>query len=616
MKLSSIIFLCTRAVITAILTLLFVVSCTKSITTVSKSTSNHGSAYQNEMKLQQLIAQYENFHLQASPFHRQEAGGSNAKLPDLSASRLLANHQQRLVIYQELETVESENLSQQSQINLSVLSYSLKNQLDSYLNKEHYMPLTAESGFHVWITNITKKIDFKTEQDYQDYLERLSALPKYFSQQIAWMTLGIEEGITQPKVVLKGFEQSIEAYIKEDVNESVYYQPMIKMSNFIKPKSQQYFQVQAKKLLQEKVMPAYKNYYDFMVNQYQINARETIAANSLPNGNAYYKNRVAHYTTLSMTPEQVHQQGLKEVARIKAEMELIIKQVNFEGSFSDFVEFLRTDSQFYAKSPNELLKEAAFIAKKMDAKLPALFKKLPRTPYGVMAVPESIAPKYTTGRYAGASRDDQAGNYWVNTYRLDRRPLYVLTALTLHEAVPGHHLQISLAKEMTEVPKFRNRTYISAFGEGWGLYSEYLGIEAGMYEDPYHNFGRLTYEMWRACRLVVDTGMHSMGWSRQESMDYLANNTALSLHNVKTEIDRYISWPGQALSYKIGELTIKRLRNKAEQALGQAFDLRDFHDEVLRNGSMPLFMLEQIIEQYILKQKNSLGYKASQRIMT
>jgi uncharacterized protein (DUF885 family) len=447
-------------------------------------------------------------------------------------------------------------------------------------------------------------------------LERLSALPEYFSQQISWMKIGIKEGITQPKVVLDGFEKTIAAYIKEDVSQSIYYKPMMNMSSFVSAEQQGKLQLQAQKLLIEKIMPAYKNYYDFMVNEYQVKARDTIAANQLPNGEAYYQNRVAHYTTLSMTPEQVHQKGLNEVSRIKAEMNLIIKQVGFKGSFSEFVEFLRIDSQFYAKTPSDLLKEASFIAKKMDAKLPSLFKTLPRAPYGVVAVPANIAPKYTTGRYSGASRDDQAGNYWVNTYRLDRRPLYVLTALTLHEAVPGHHLQISLAKEMTQVPKFRNRTYISAFGEGWGLYSEYLGLEAGMYDDPYHDFGRLTYEMWRACRLVVDTGMHNMGWSRQQSMDYLADNTALSLHNVKTEIDRYISWPGQALSYKIGELAIKRLRAKAEKSLGQAFNLREFHDQVLKNGSMPLSMLEKIIDQYIIDQKNTLGYKASQKIIS
>ena len=346
-------------------------------------------------------------------------------------------------------------------------------------------------------------------------------------------------------------------------------------------------------------MPAYQAYYDFMVNEYQLNARSNIAASSLPDGEVFYQNRLEHYTTLSISAEEIHQRGIEEVKRIRSEMDVIIKKLEFKGSFREFIEFLRTEPSFYAKTAPELLKEASFIAKKMDAKLPSLFKTLPRSPYGVMAVPANIAPKYTTGRYAGSTRDDQPGNYWVNTYRLDRRPLYVLSALTLHEAVPGHHLQISLAKEMKNVAPFRKRTYISAFGEGWGLYAEYLGIEAGIYEDNYHNFGRLTYEMWRACRLVVDTGIHSLGWSRSKAIMFLADNTALSLHNVETEIDRYISWPGQALSYKIGELTIKNLRKKAEFSLGSSFDLREFHDQLLKNGSMPLPMLEQIITNYI-----------------
>lgn len=596
--------------IVTIIVLMLLFGCNQTMTVKNKS-----SALNSEQKLKQIIIKHENVHLQSSPFNKAEVAGNNAKLPDLSAKTLLNNYQQRLAIYQELTDIDNDGLSQQSQINLAVLTYSLKNEIDSYLNKEHYMPLTAESGFHVWIANIAQQVDFKTLQDYQDYLARLSALPAYFAQQTAWMEQGINEGITQPKVVLKGFEQSIAAFIKADVTQSEYYQPFINISNFVPQSEQIELKTQAQKVLAELVMPAYQKYYDFMVNQYQVHARDNIAATSLPNGNNYYQNRVEHYTTLPMTAEQIHQQGLLEVKRIRAEMDVIIKQVNFDGSFSEFVQFLRTDAQFYATTPTQLLKEASYIAKKMDANLPALFKTLPRAPYGVIAVPANIAPKYTTGRYAGSSRDDQAGNYWVNTYRLDRRPLYVLTALTLHEAVPGHHLQISLAKEMTQVPKFRNRTYISAFGEGWGLYSEYLGVEVNMYENPYHDFGRLTYEMWRACRLVVDTGMHNMGWSRQKAMDFLANNTALSLHNVETEIDRYISWPGQALSYKIGELTIKRLRKKTEVALGQAFDLRDFHDQMLRNGSMPLSMLEKVIDQYIIEQKNSLSYKAKLRVI-
>jgi len=558
-------------------------------------------------KLANVIEIHEAFYLDSSPFNQPKILGNNAKLPDLSADFLLSQYQKRLAIYQQLTALDNEKLTQENQINFSVLSYNLKNKLDSYTNKEHYMPLTAESGFHVWIASISKQVDFKTVKDYQDYLSRLAALPRYFSQQTDWMKKGLKEKISQPKVVLEGFEQSILAYIKEDVTLSGYYTPFNNMSDFISLNEKNKLQREARQLLKTKVMPAYKAYYDFMVNEYQPKARNNIAASSLPNGKKYYQNRLEHYTTLPMTAAQVHKQGLTEVKRIRAEMDEVIKQVNFDGTFSEFVQFLRTDPQFYASTPTELLKEASFIAKKMDAKLPKLFKTLPRTPYGVMAVPANIAPKYTTGRYAGSSRDDQPGNYWVNTYRLDRRPLYVLTALTLHEAVPGHHLQISLAKEMSNVAKFRNRTYISAFGEGWGLYSEYLGIEAGMYDDPYHNFGRLTYEMWRACRLVVDTGMHTQGWSREQAMDFLARNTALSLHNVKTEIDRYISWPGQALSYKIGELTIKRLRKEAEKVLAEDFDLRDFHDQLLKHGSMPLSMLDNVVTDYVRNQKSLAG---------
>jgi uncharacterized protein (DUF885 family) len=578
------------------------------LTSISHAAHSGQNNTLEDQQLVSIIQEYEEYYLQSSPFNQPQVAGTNAQLPDLSENALHFQHQKRLGLYDKLTKLDNSKLTQENQINLSVLSYSLKNQLDSYTNKEHYMPLTAESGFHVWIGNIAKQIDFKTVADYQDYLARLAALPRYFSQQIQWMKVGLKSGISQPKIVLKGFEKSIAAYIKEDVTESGYYLPFTEMSDFINPSQQKDLQQKAKLILSAKVMPAYQAYYDFMVNEYQPNSRDNIAANSLPNGEEYYQNRLVHYTTLPMTAAEVHKQGLIEVKRIRAEMAGIIEQVNFDGSFSDFVQFLRTDTQFYAKTPIELLKEASYIAKKMDAKLPALFKNLPRTPYGVMAVPANIAPKYTTGRYAGSSRDDQPGNYWVNTYRLDRRPLYVLTALTLHEAVPGHHLQISLAKEMINVAKFRNRTYISAFGEGWGLYSEYLGVEAGMYEDPYHNFGRLTYEMWRACRLVVDTGMHSQGWSRAKAMNFLASNTALSLHNVKTEIDRYISWPGQALSYKMGELTIKRLRLEAEQALGENFDLRDFHDQILKRGSMPLSMLDKVITQYIQEQQTLINH--------
>lgn len=554
-------------------------------------------------ELDKVISDYQSFKDHQSPFNQDLAGKTNNQLPDLSPSKLEQQHQLLLAIYQRLTAIDNKQLDRAAQINYSVLSYTIKNQLDSYINKEHYMPLTAESGFHVWISRINQQVSFKTEQDYRDYLIRLSALPQYFAQQMAWMDKGIAEGITQPQVVLMGFEDSIKAFITTDATTSSYYQPFVTMPKLFSKQLQEELRIAAAQVILQSVIPTYREYYDYMVEKYQPNARKNIAAVSLPNGDNYYLNRLQHYTTLPMSVEQVHQTGVKEVKRIRLEMERIIEQVGFDGSFADFVQFLRTDKQFYATSPEGLLKEASFIAKKMDAQLPKFFKTLPRTPYGVIEVPANIAPKYTTGRYSGPSRDDQPGNYWVNTYRLDRRPLYVLEALTLHEAVPGHHLQGSIAREMENVPKFRNNTYISAFGEGWGLYSEYLGIEAGFYQSPYSDFGRLTYEMWRACRLVVDTGMHAKGWSREQAMDFLASNTALSLHNVKTEIDRYISWPGQALSYKMGELTIKRLRKVAEAQLGESFDLRDFHDQILKNGSMPLSMLEEIITDYVKARK-------------
>ncbi|PCI59516.1 MAG: DUF885 domain-containing protein [Gammaproteobacteria bacterium] len=580
-------------VIISLLNCLLLFACSNSVSNDSLNPSQ---------QLKKVIQTESNYRKNSDPFNHSAAVGAKAKLPDLSAQSLAKNNQQLSKIYQSLQNIHADKLTQSEQINLAVLSYSLKNELDSYHFKAHYMPLTAESGFHVWIASIRYQVKMSSEQDFKDYLARLKALPRYFDQQMAWMNKGISAGITQPQVVLKGFEQSIKAFIKKDPTQSSYYQPFKSLPKHLSKSVQIQLRAQAQNIITSAVIPSYQKYYHYMIEQYQPNARKNIAATSLPNGDAFYKNRVDHYTTLNMSIEEIHQLGLIEVSRIRHEMTAIIKQLKFKGSFADFLRFLRTDPQFYAKTPRDLLKEASYIAKKMDGKLPSLFKTLPRVPYGIDPVPANIAPKYTTGRYSSPSRDDQAGSYWVNTYRLDRRPLYVLPALTLHEAVPGHHLQGALASEMHNVPEFRNNTYISAFGEGWGLYSEFLGIEAGIYETPYQDFGRLTYEMWRACRLVVDTGMHAQGWSRERAMDYLAANTALSLHNVKTEIDRYISWPGQALSYKIGELTIKRLRKEAEQALGEKFDLRNFHDQILKNGSMPLSILEIVIDKYIQQQ--------------
>lgn len=527
------------------------------------------------------------------------------QLTDMSAEALAQRQQQRLGWQRKLEQFDVSALSEQNRINHAILSYRLADKIDEYRFGAHLMPLTSESGFHSSLGFLAQRSALRSLADYQNYIRQLAAIPRYMQQQTDWMRQGLATGMTQPKAVLAGFEQSIISYVAADPTQSVFFQPFRTQPAHISEQEWLQLQADAKAQIRLAVNPAYQAFYQFMLDEYLPGARDTIAASALPNGAAYYQNRLQHYTTLPLTPAEVHQIGLDEVKRIRAEMQQVITELGFNGSFADFIRFLRTDPQFYPKTADELMRYAAFLSKKADAELPKLFKTLPRTPYGVVPVPAEIAPKYTTGRYSGPSRDDQAGFYWVNTYRLDRRPLYEMEALTLHEAVPGHHLQVALAREQADLPEYRRSFYTSAFGEGWGLYSEYLGLEMGFYQDPYSNFGRLTYEMWRAARLVVDTGMHSMGWSRQQAIDFMASNTALSMHNVTTEIDRYISWPAQALSYKLGEITIKRLRAEAEQALGERFDVREFHDQVLVNGSLPLPILEQQLRRYISSAQQS-----------
>lgn len=555
-----------------------------------------------DSELQTIINKNWQLQLAASPELAYSLGDVSAagKLADLSPAALSVHNQKQQHLLLSLQQLDKSNLSKADKINAQILQDQLQNDIDMYRFHDHYLPITAESGFHAYIASIAKD-RMNSVEDYQHYLSKLAALPTYFAQQTYWLKQGLEQGITPPQITLNGFEDSINAFIVP-VEQSGYFKPFTQYPAHFTDAQKAQLTQQGKALVSDTVLPLYQAFYDFMTQEYIPGARINIAASSLPEGKAFYENRVRYYTTLNMTSEEVHKLGLSEVKRIRAEMEQVIEQVGYKGSFADFLQFLRTDPRFYPTSAEQLLKEAAYIAKKADAMLPKFFGKLPRTPYGIQEVPAEIAPKYTTGRYSGSNRDDEPGYYWVNTYALDKRPLYEMEALTLHEAVPGHHLQISLNKELTDLPDFRRYSYISAFGEGWGLYSEYLGLEAGFYQDPYSNFGRLTYEMWRAARLVVDTGMHAKGWSRQQAIDFMASNTALSMHNVTTEIDRYISWPGQALSYKIGELTIKRLRAKTEKALGDKFDIRAFHDAILENGSVPMSVLEQQIDDFITQQ--------------
>ena len=530
-------------------------------------------------------------------------------LPNLSPEFLAQEYKNKTRLLAELDTINIEKLSDENQINFDIIRAQVQNSVDEYVFNAHYMPLTSEYGFHSGLSYIINSSQYKNPEDYQVYLARLAQVPRFFEQNMYWMKKGLETGLTQPKAVLEGYEDSINAYIVDDVTTSEFYKPFLTNTAGLSDDKFKALQQKAKNIIKDDVIQSYKNYLAFFTQQYRPSARTSIGISETPNGEAFYKNRAKYYTTTDMTPKEIHELGLKEVARIRSEMKDVITEVGFKGTFAEFIHFLRTDPQFYATTPEQLLKEASYIAKKMDAQLPKLFHTLPRKPYGVAPVPASIAPKYTTGRYSGSNRDDEAGYYWVNTYALDKRPLYVLEALTLHEAVPGHHLQISLNAELENLPSYRRDAYLSAFGEGWGLYSEYLGLEAGFYQDPYSRFGRLTYEMWRAARLVVDTGMHMYGWSRERAMNFMSENTALSLHNVKTETDRYITWPAQALSYKIGELTIKRLRSEAEQALGHNFDIREFHHQILRHGSVPLSVLETQVRIYIKKESVKLESK-------
>ncbi len=468
----------------------------------------------------------------------------------------------------------------------------------------YLVPIDSDSGFHIDYVYMVNGAKLETFEDYENYIERLAYFKSYTEQHIELMRLGIKKGMTLPKVILENYESGIDPHIVNNPSESYFGQPLTKIPDSFSEEDKQDLMARAWEAIDTSIIVGYKLFSDFIKNEYRPAARASIGATELPNGKDFYAQRVQYYATLNMTADDIFELGQQEVARIRKDMEAVIEEVEFEGSFADFLDFLRTDEQFYCKTSRELLLEASFLAKDIDGKLPPYFGKLPRLSYGVTHVPHAIAPKYTTGRYSpGSAHNHKAGFYWVNTYNLKARPLYVLPSLTMHEAVPGHHLQIALAEELEGLPDFRKHTYLSAYGEGWALYCEWLGEEMGVYTTPYTRFGRMTYEMWRACRLVVDVGMHAKGWTRQQAVDFMASNTALSLHEVNTEIDRYIGWPAQALSYKIGELKIRELRKKAEKQLGENFNIRDFHDLVLSNGAVPLFILEDLVNDSIESQK-------------
>ena len=529
-----------------------------------------------------------------------DGGKLNPKLPDVSA----AAQQERLRVWDEvlrqLDALDPQRLSAANQVNLAVYREQVHNLAENVRLRSYEMPFNSDSSF--WSNlNFMARRSMANADEYRAYIAQLNDVPRHFDQQTDNMRAGLARGFSVPRAVLDGRECSIAAVATlKDPTAAALYAPFKQMPAKIPAAEQQALREAAKAAIRDSVIPAFARLQTFFREEYVPAARTTLAASAMPGGQAWYRQQIREYTTLDLGPEQIHRIGLEEVARIRGEMDAIIDQLGFasrspETRFQDFLQFLRTDPQFYATEPQRLLERAAWIAKRVDAKV-GQYVSLPRGLFTIIPVPDDIAPFWTAGRGG-------LGTYWVNTYDLPSRPLYNLPALTLHEASPGHALQAALSQEQKELPAFRRDSYISAYGEGWGLYSEKLGKEMGIYQTPYEDFGRLTYEMWRAARLVIDTGVHHYGWSRDQALAYLCDNTALSEHEVTTEVDRYISWPAQALSYKLGEIAIVRLRARAEAALGDNFDLRAFHDAILAEGSVPLPVLEQRIDAFIAKAK-------------
>ncbi len=537
-----------------------------------------------------------------NPFMAVSAGveGYGDRLPDVSQEAQDRFLQTDRGFLTRLQAIDRASLTQEDQVNYDIFHFVLKSRIDHAAFKPWRIPFLADAGFHIQLASSVEASPVSSVQDYEDYIGRLAGVGNYFDQQIANMRIGLADGFSQPQAILAKIAPSFKAHAGvASPEDSVFYAPFKDMPATIQESDKKRLRAEGLKVVGETVVPAYQRLNSFFVEEYMARARTTLGAVEMPDGASYYDQRVKYYTTTDLSAAEVHALGRSEVARIRGEMDEIIESVGFTDGFAAFLEFLRTDPQFYAETPKELLQEAAWISKRIDEKLPGFFGRLPRMPYGVRAVPEEIAANYTTGRYWGAIPGKRGGLFMVNTYALDKRPLYSLAALALHEGVPGHHLQNALSKEVQNVPEFRKNLYVNAFGEGWGLYAEKLGIDMGIYETPYEHFGRLSYEMWRAGRLVVDTGLHAMGWSRDEAVAFFAENSALSLHNINTEVDRYIAWPGQALAYKMGELKILELRGRAKRALGDRFDIRAFHDAVLENGTLPLSLLEVKIDAYI-----------------
>jgi uncharacterized protein (DUF885 family) len=564
------------------------------------------SQQRTNRQLATVISAYEDMARRYDPLTSASEGDRAAlrRLPDASRESELRQRAELVALKARLERVPTRGLNSEDALNRAYLMRVIDQSIEAIDLDFGRTPISNGDGFFTFGDYLAYTTPIQSTDDAEAWLARLEALPTYYRQNITNARRGIQTGLTQPRIVIDRAVATARGQVS--TIENTLMTPLASMPDNIPAASQEEYRTRARAIIRDRIVPAHREVVSFIEGEYLAAARPAIGLRSATNGEATYRFLVRSYTTTDMTPEEIHELGNTEVARIRAAMEAEIRASGFRGDFAAFQRFLRTDRQFYAQTPEDFAEKASEIAKRADGQLPRLFGTLPRLSYGIRVIPAEQAEGQTTAYYTqGSAATGQAGTYWINTTRLDQRPLYELPALTVHEAMPGHHLQISRAQELGDLPYFRRNASETAFVEGWGLYSESLGNDMGLYRTPYERFGRLSYEMWRACRLVADTGIHWMGWDIEQARRCFAENSALSAHNIQTELERYIATPGQALAYKIGELTMQRLRREATEALGERFDIRAFHDELLSAGAVPMDVLEARMRAWTARQQEA-----------
>ena len=572
------------------------------ISNIFFSSSLIGDSNQDFLK---LLDDEWNYEVKQNPVYATSLGikGFENKWTDMSLEAIKKRQDHHYSLLKELSKIDIDSLNLENQLNYRLFIQLQKNSIDLMPFNQHLMPFSHRGGIQL-MHEQSERLRFEKKEDFEDWIIRLSNLDIYIDQIINLAKIGMSKGYTKPRVLMERVGRQISLQTNADISNHPFYKLFNELPDFLSKKEKEELKTKARKVINNEIIPSYQKLHKFFMEEYLPSCRESVGISNLPNGKKNYEILANQFTTTDLTPKEIHELGLKEVSRIKKEMKEIIKELNFNGSFQDFLKFLREDPQFYYDNEEDLLQAYLATSKRADAELVSLFALLPRTPYGVRQIPMESAPDTTTAYYMGPSPDGlRAGYYYVNLYKPETRPKFEIEVLSLHEAVPGHHLQIALAMEKESLPMFRRMSPYTAFVEGWGLYSESLGYEMGFYKDPYSKFGQLTYDMWRAVRLVVDTGLHYFDWEREKAIEFFLDNAGKSKLDIVNEIDRYINWPGQALAYKVGQLKIFELRDKAKKELGENFDIRLFHTALLSEGAIPLNELEIVIDAYIESNK-------------